>query len=478
MLKKTYTYLTLLAVLGVFTVSCSSDDETLSTETAAQAEMIQIQASMPAMNDSDKSEPKSASQTRLAFSGYEDGPVALAWETGDAFELYAASTTTAGVTTSVHATFTYTGSTSILGLFSGTNITSVTDAFYPASKASSTDLYDDIVMNMIGQTQVGNDDTSNLDDFTYMTDQNPGIVRDLTGLKVSFKHETAQLRFLITLPDDVTSNVTAVEFTAPDETDPFVTSKTVNGSSVTVNHSISLAVSGNSAPDANHSFIGSMAVLPTTLLVGTYTITVTTADDKSYEAFLPLDDTMDIEAGRVYPINASLFTTEFKSNVLMNDVLSIDDGAKVYINDKATFPAEYNVGEYVKFSTSSTKGSATLTVPTNATKMRFYAIPWDGDKPIIKVGDKGYLKLERGDNDPSTGNACGSVDEVVNFDKFTVVDGTTTDAESDVVSGASMFECDVTGGENIIISSAATTTTTNLRFIIFGLNFTYQSEVN
>lgn len=478
MLKKTYTYLTLLAVLGVFTVSCSSDDETFPNDTAAQAETVQIQASMPALNDSDKSESKGASQTRLAFSGYDTESVALAWETGDAFELYAASTTTVGVTTSVHSTFTYTGSTSILGLFSGTNIGKITDAFYPASKASDTDLYDNIVMNMIGQTQVGNDNTSNLDDFTYMTDQNPGVVRDITGLKVSFKHETAQLRFLITLPDDVTSYVTEVKFTAPGENSPFVTFKSLGGTSVTINNSISLSVNGASAPDANHSFIGSMAVLPTTLPEGTYTITVTTEDSKSYEAFLPLEAAMNIESGRVYPINASLFTTEFKSNVLMDDVLTIEDGAKVYINSDATFPEEYNVGEYVKFSTSSVKGEATLTVPTNATKMRFYAIPWAGDKPIIKVGDKGYLKLERGVNDSTNGNACGSGSAVVNFDKFTVVDGTTTDATSEVVSGASMFECDVTGGESIIISSDATTTTTNLRFIIFGLNFTYQSAVN
>jgi len=282
MLRKMYTYLTLLSVLSVFAISCSSDDETFSKETSEQAEMIQIQAAIPMpSNNKASSVAQNVPQTRLSFSGYDTGTVDLTWTTGDAFELYAQAI---GGALQVSSTFTYQGGSGIsLGRFNGSSLTNAINAFYPSKKVPSDTNFNDIDMVMTGQTQVGNDDTSSIQDFTYMTDDDMGLVTDLTNLQINFKHETSHLRFKILMPDDVISNVREIKFTAPSGQEVFVTSQHVDGTSQITSESIDLTVTGTSVPDNEHFFTGYMAILPTTLTVGTYTITVTTEDGETYE---------------------------------------------------------------------------------------------------------------------------------------------------------------------------------------------------
>ena len=159
---------------------------------------------------------------------------------------------------------------------------------------------------------------------------------------------------------------------------------------------------------------------------------------------------------------------EFDNTDLSSDMHFID--ALTAYNDYVYFPSADgasktanlanfgSVTDYVKFSSSSKKGTATITVPAGMTNMRFFAIPWNGKTPKIVVGDKGSLQLYKGDQDDVT-NVCAHDSEIANIDAFK--------AEL----GVNMFVCTVTGGETIDIALSEDTSVSNARFILFGLQF-------
>lgn len=155
--------------------------------------------------------------------------------------------------------------------------------------------------------------------------------------------------------------------------------------------------------------------------------------------------------------------TDLSSDRPIIDVMSV-------YNEYVYFPPSYNanksvtltdfepVTDYVKFSSSKKKGTATLTVPEGKTKMRFFVIPWDNESPEVVVGNKGTLKLYKGD-DTDENNVCVSANSVKHLGVFK--------AQQDV----NMFICDVTAGESIAISVTDATPDKDARFILFGLQF-------
>lgn len=159
---------------------------------------------------------------------------------------------------------------------------------------------------------------------------------------------------------------------------------------------------------------------------------------------------------------------EFDNTDLSSDMHFID--ALTAYNDYVYFPSADNgpktailanfgsVTDYVKFSSSKKKGTATITVPAGKTKMRFFVIPWDGEKPEVIVGDKGSIQLYKGDDTDET-NVCGYSNEVKHIGAFK--------AEL----GVNMFVCTVTGSETIDIATSEATPAKDARFIMFGLQF-------
>lgn len=269
--------ITIITIVMSF-VCCSSDE----LSTLKYDKELTIYAGVPA--------------TRLEYN--QAAVSQLRWATGDSFQLY--DNNSLGSTFSlIH------GQSQIFAKFSGRDFPYATKAFYPASKASKSG-FSEQSLSFVGETQTKNNSIQHLCDYTYLccdiskNDQN--TIND-----ISFRHLTARIKFIITLPQKFAGTVTNLTLQSTDNHQLFYIEKYLdiyNASKNELTSKLQLNFS-NIKIDKSHQLIAYMTIAPININNENLQLLVKTNNGTFYSASLE-NFSKNFIAGQQYSISASL----------------------------------------------------------------------------------------------------------------------------------------------------------------------------
>ncbi len=237
--RNIYTMLLATGVLATVFTGCNNENEELGTGGSIAGKHLTITAT------------QEKPVTRLSYSDDQDG-FYVAWNENDAFMLFKDGK-------GEKFTLTDSGGTNE-GTFEGTDPSGSGDyhAIYPAAKAGNT--WNETVLDIRGQVQVGQDSKDHLSNYDFLTGT-------LTNQVVSFDRLISVLKFYIELPDNVYPKTLILE-TNSDE--GFCVSKKADGTPVSYSNQLAMQIAKNqTGADADFSeFFAYIAVFENTVPVG------------------------------------------------------------------------------------------------------------------------------------------------------------------------------------------------------------------
>lgn len=221
----------------------------------------------------------------------------LRWSANDSFQLY--NETISGKTFSIEE-----GEGQISAKFSGSNVSNATKAFYPASKASRSG-YNEQSLSFVGETQTANNSIEHLSKYTYLLGNISKSTQNVIS-GVSFKHLTARMKFIITLPDNFSGNVISLVLQTTSNNELFYNKKYINTTNASKDEMAcrqTLNLS-NIVPDENNELVAYMAIAPTDMYNESIELIIKSNDGSIYTA-TPDYFPEDIIASNQYTISAS-----------------------------------------------------------------------------------------------------------------------------------------------------------------------------
>ena len=158
-------------------------------------------------------------------------------------------------------------------------------AYYPFSRANFYRDSKTIAINMVGQTQNGNDDTSEIGAFDIMAAAPASA--ETGNVKFAFKHQVSICRIKLTLPEN--KSFKSVKVIAPSK--KFITEAKLDISVATptitatkTSEEISLSLRNFSTTSTNKNLVANMYVLPVDMSADKLTVEVTDVDGNVYTA--------------------------------------------------------------------------------------------------------------------------------------------------------------------------------------------------
>ena len=261
-------------LLGVFTTffSCSAIDEMLEKFSGDYVESVEMTV--------EDFEDDNAT-TRTALSNLTDAGAKFAWAENDTVGIFpnvgdqVSFSMAAGAGTS-SATFNGGGW--------ALRTSSTYSAYYPFSKWNIFRNSKSIAINMVGQTQNGNDDTSEIGAFDIMAAAPASA--ETGNVKFAFKHQVSICRIKLTLP--ASKSYKSVKVIAPNK--KFITEAKLDISVATptitatkTSEEISLSLRNFSTTSTNKELVANMYVLPVDMSADKLTVEVTDVDGNAYK---------------------------------------------------------------------------------------------------------------------------------------------------------------------------------------------------
>lgn len=201
----------------------------------------------------------------------------LGWSTNDSFQLY--NETMSGNTFSIVE-----GESQMVAKFSGRNLPNANKAFYPASKASGSG-YNEQSLSFIGETQTTNNSIKHLSKYTYLL---ANISKNTQGIisNIKFKHLTARMKFIVTLPENFSGTVISLALQTTSNNQIFYNRKYINTNNaakdeMACRQTLNLS---NIVPDDNNEIVAFMALAPTDMRNESIELIIKSSDGSTYTA--------------------------------------------------------------------------------------------------------------------------------------------------------------------------------------------------
>ncbi|MDO4957237.1 MAG: fimbrillin family protein [Bacteroidales bacterium] len=264
--------LTIAALATLF--SCSSIDEMAGDKYAAGDYVESVEMTVEDFEED--------ATTRTALSNLTDTGAKFAWAENDTVGIFPNVGDQVSFSMSAGAG---TSSATFNGGGWALRTSSSYSAYYPFSRANFYRNSKTIAINMVGQTQNGNDDTSEIGAFDIMAAAPASA--ETGNVKFAFKHQVSICRIKLTLPEN--KSFKSVKVIAPSK--KFITEAKLDISVATptitatkTSEEISLSLRNFSTTSTNKNLVANMYVLPVDMSADKLTVEVTDVDDNVYTA--------------------------------------------------------------------------------------------------------------------------------------------------------------------------------------------------
>ncbi len=191
------------------------------------------------------------------------------------------------------------------GVFSGSKLNGMTKAIYPvACRLGLGNGFDQLMLPLTGQVQIGNNNNSNLSSFYYMI----GQVEAHAPTNIVFNLLVAQVKWILTFPTDSKGVINKLEISVDSGEELFIKNLSPSHREHSIMASKQSLVLQNAKLDEAHTLTAYMMVAPVTFVNQDLTIKISMAnpDESSYYyATLP-QKTVNIQAGNTYLIQLAL----------------------------------------------------------------------------------------------------------------------------------------------------------------------------
>ena len=364
-------------LLGVFTTlfSCSAIDEMLEKFSGDYVENVEM-----TVEDFEED-----ATTRTALSNLTDTGAKFAWAENDTVGIFPNVGDQVSFSMSAGAG---TSSATFNGGGWALRTSSSYSAYYPFSRANFYRDSKTIAINMVGQTQNGNDDTSEIGAFDIMAAAPASA--ETGNVKFAFKHQVSICRIKLTLPEN--KSFKSVKVIAPSK--KFITEAKLDISVATptitatkTSEEISLSLRNFSTTSTNKELIANMYVLPVDMSADKLIVKVTDVDDNVYTAE-----------------NVTGVNFEKAKIRILNAVPTPDDG------DDLNMPLTFTALEDNSTIALSNYGSNKPNVEYSFDKVNW--ITWDYSTLILAKDQKVYM---RGEN-----TSFSTRDYPVNYSNFSM----------------------------------------------------------
>ncbi len=191
------------------------------------------------------------------------------------------------------------------GVFTGNGVNGMSKTIYPvACRLGLENGFDQLMLPLTGQVQIGNNNNNNLSSFYYMIGQAEAHV----PTNIVFNILVAQVKWILNFPDDSEGSVSKLEIFVDSGEELFVKSLSPSHHEHSIMTSRQSLALQNAELDEEHIVTAYMMIAPVTFTNQDLTVRVSmTSQDESlyYYAALP-QKTINIQAGGTYLIQLDL----------------------------------------------------------------------------------------------------------------------------------------------------------------------------